>query len=284
MPSIPFIRKLITKNTPILKLPKDSIPLSDKYSELGFLSSHKNARFYAEMMYFLNNDWYYFKVEEVQFLYPFYLIDELMGSYLSKFINLDAVSYSVASIDDYVGLVSQNFKKDGFDYYFPKELSLDSARDITNISILKSLCTDDNNAQELIQSILKLFALDIYMLQKDRSSLNLQFQTNKMNHVFSLAPIYDFSNCSSSVGKEGIHVPNVILTIDDTTIPMLCRDYPKFSEYLNMLLEQKMSVTWDQICQDYYFNQDCFAYVQIKDHYQIKEEKQKEFLKKYLTR
>lgn len=284
MQSIPFIRKLITEDTPILKLPKDSTSISDKYSELGFLSSRRSAIIYASMMYFFNNAWYYFKVEEDKVYYPFYLIDELMGSYLARFINLDAVSYSVASIDGCLGLASRNFKKDGFDYYFSRELSLDSPRDFTNIHILESLCIDDNNAQALIQSILKLFALDIYMLQTDRCCSNLQFQVSKINQAFSLAPLYDFSNCSSSVKKEKIIVPNVILSLNDTTIPMLCRNYPRFSEYLSILLEHKMSVTWDQICQDYHFNQDCFAYIQIKDYYQIKEEKQKEFLKKYLTR
>lgn len=283
MQSIPFIRELITEDTPILNLPKNSISISDKYSELGFLSSHKKAMFYVDMMYFLNNDWYYFKVEESYF-YQFYLIDELMGSYLARFINLDAVSYSVAKVDDCIGLASQNFKKDRFDYYFSEELSLNSSCDFTNIYILKSFCKDDNNAQELVDSILKLFALDIYMLQNDRCYLNLQFQINRMNHAFSLSPIYDFSNCLGGVRKERMRLPNVVLPLNDTTIPMLCRYFPKFSEYLNMLLGKKMSVTWDQICEDYHFNQDCFAYERVKSHYQIKEEKQKELLKEYLTR
>ena len=275
MEIIHFLRELITEDTPILELKKDpTITLQQKYSVLGF--SHE---FYPYYMYYQNFEWYYFKQEEKndEIKYPYYLLDELMGSYLAQFIGLSTISFQIAKRDSFVGLASKNFREKECDYYFFDQLPiaqlLEFSTSFINIEMFKSSCIDNINVDKLVDCIFKLLALDLYMLQMDRSRVNLQFQINRDT-------IYDFSNCADKWQySTSFNIFNPIITLTYNNIPILCKKYPQFLECLSMLVTKTMSSTWNQICEDYHFNQDCFAYFKAKEHYQLKDENQKKLLR-----
>ena len=205
MNPICFLQELITEDTSILELKKDpNITPQQKYSVLGL-----SDNIYIHYMYYQNLEWYYFKQEEKDFKqeeksdgvkYPFYLLDELMGSYLAHFIELPTISFQVAKTDTFLGLASRNFRKEKYDYYFFDQLPvkglLEFSTTFINIEVLKSLCINSINIDKLTDHIMKLLALDLYMLQMDRSVVNLQFQIDRDTRFFDLAPIYDFSNCA----------------------------------------------------------------------------------------
>ena len=153
---------------------------------------------------------------------------------------------------------------------------------MSNLTSIKSLCIDSANENQLEEHILKLLAVDLYMLQKDRGNVNLQYQINRTTTHFDLALIYDFSTCVNKGSAASITIPNPVLTLNYDTIVSLIKKYPQFSQYLYCLLDQTMSKTWDQICEDYHFNQDCFAYEQAKEHYEIKDRNQRQLLKEFL--
>ncbi len=229
MKPIMFLQNLITDETPILELKNDvSISKQKKYQVLG-LSPGSLTNRYIERMYYQNLKWFYYKKEEKKYGYPFYILDELMGSYLAKAIELPAVSFYIAKTKDSIGIASENFRTEQFDYYFIQQLPinglLENRFNLTNLEILKSLCIDSNNENQLQEHILKLLALDLYMLQKDRGYVNLQFQIERATQYLDISLAYDFSNCVDEADSTSILIKNPIVVKKISTI---CR----LSEYI----------------------------------------------------
>lgn len=290
-----YLKNLITENTPIIKLSNDySVSKEEKKEILGTNNVDLEKQDdYMKMMYFMNNSWYYFKEEEENLGYPFYLMDELMGSFLAHKMNMKVVSYFLARVKNKkIGLASKNFKQSGFHYYFGKQyydiyenytnLSYAPFR-VENIENLKLLCVSDENRKILTKHILEMLALDVYMLQKDRKSANLQFEERETTKYIDLAPLYDFSNCIPKIEeKSGLELQGVILRITDRNIKTLIKQYPYFANFLSSLLETKMSTTWEEICEFYQFNQNCTAFEEVYNYYKTKEESQRRYLGMYL--
>lgn len=277
-----FLTDLITLDTPILELKSNNMPKEEKIKAIDIESCLIER--YIKYMYYKNNNWYYFKKDEDNCVYPFYILDELMGTYLAKKRELKTVSYEIAHVSNNYGLASINFKDDKHAYYDLKEL-LESCKVMSklhNIDILKQYVIDDINEKKFMKDLFNLFALDIHMLQKDRGEANLQFQINKETNYFSIAPLYDYSNCSPKVDLAGINIMNKIVWLDYLTIGTLARKYPLFKECLESCLDYDMKEIWDEICLDYKFNQECSAYERIKDYYEIKDKNQKQYIKQML--
>lgn len=285
-----FISELITEKTPILDLTKcNNVTNEEKYKVLD-LECGLSER-YIKYMYYLNNIWYYFKIDDNNGGYPFYILDELMGSHLAKKCDLQAVSYQVAKIkskipyinDEQYGIASINFKKEEYIYFnFENLIDNNFLSNKDKIKFLNNICIDIENQKRFQKHLFQLLALDIYMLQKDRCSLNIQFQKNKITNEFDIAPIYDFSNCLPNVGIAGLDEMKNIVILNELTIRSLCKDFPNFKEELAFYLDQSMQDTWNEICEEYHFNQECSAYERIKDYYEIKDESVKKNIKQII--
>ena len=287
-----FISELITDKTPILRFSEklnltkeqEKIERNKKYEILDLECTL--SKFYVNYMYYQNQNWYYFKKEELKNdVFPFSLIDELMGSYLSNYIGLPSISYQIASTKknncENYGIASLNFKKDGF-YYMTFHKLLEHYEYLDNferIQFLKTMCVNLQNERLLMDHIFKLFALDIYMLQKDRCDINLQFQIDQKTSFFDFAPLYDFSNCRFCPDSSGIKINNPLGVLDTSTIPKLMQEFPLFYEKLEFVFQFSLKEIWEKIAKDYYFNQECSLYDRIYNYYEIKEEKVKKYIK-----
>lgn len=229
-------------------------------------------------MYYKNGIWYYFKRDIEYGIYPFTISEELIGTYLANILNLETIKYEIAKSKNSYGIVSKNFKTIDNNYYTFYDLIDIETND--NIDILKLLTTKENY-QILLDQILKLLALDTYMLQQDRCNINLQFKQNKKTKELQLAPIYDYANCNLNV-KNKYLTKNVLFSVTEDNINKLIENHPKYKEYLNILLNNSLIKIWNQICIDYKLNMDCFTYSKVKDYYELKEENQKRYLKKLI--
>ena len=285
-----FLNKLITEETPVIRLNYQEITNEQKKEALNLQTSLADT--YIKNMYLKDGNWFYFKQDTDNYGYPFYIIDELMGSYLAKKRLVPSVFYNISLADvkhhgemqQQYGIASIDFKDKNHEYYMLSDLLDENIDyDFYKIDFLRDLCINKKCEQNLLEQLFKSFALDIYMLQKDRCNVNLQFQLNKKTSEISLAPLYDFSNCLPRIGLSGLDsLKNVIVDLTDLTIPKLCREYPQFKEELIYWLDQSMSEVWDIICRDYSFNQDTMEYQMIKDYYEIKEESVKKYLKQMI--
>lgn len=280
-----FLTGLICDETPILRLEANpDISNEKKYEVLDLESSISNI--YIKNMYYKDGAWYYYKQDKNDSCYPYYMADELMGTYLAKKRNLQTVTYEVASVDDTYGLASINFKKDNFKYYKVTQLikGLIIFMSTENIDILKKYAIDSSNEKEFVNHIFNFLALDIHMLQKDRAAVNFQFQIDKNTGHFDLAPLYDYSNCSLNIGSDGIIVPNNMIKLTEDTIIDLIKNYKEFKECLELCLDQSMEKIWNEICLDYKLNQECNEYERIRQYYETKDDFQKYYIKEMITK
>lgn len=275
-----MLEKLITEKTKILELNNNYFSKNEKLRVLDI--NYKNNNKYIKKMYYLNDYWYYFKTSNS--MYPFSLFNELIGTYLSKLLNIKSVTYDIAFANNTYGITSRNFKSNKYDYYFLSNLPIDYLEKghLCNIQLLRNLCIDEENYKNILNSILKLLAIDLYMLQSDRGIVNLQFEINKETKYFDLAPIYDFSNCMFKQIKN-INIPNPIINLNSSTLAIIMSEYPNFKEYLEILLDNKMSNIWNYISIDYSFNMESMEYDRIHDYYEIKEENVKKYIKQILN-
>lgn len=287
-----YISELITDKTPILHLKNDrSTTTEEKENVLGKIRACLSKKEeYLQMLYLMNNSWYYLKKEEDNPSYPFYLINELMGSYIVKSRGLKTPDYFIAETKKNKGIASLNFKQEGYDYYFGdyfhhryKELTggylILSVDGIADLSIL---CQSPEKKQKLIDDFINMLAIDTYMLQTDRGPANIQFAVNQKTKEAQLGPIYDFSNCSTAILSSGLFLKNCIVLLVDNNIRLLVQKYPEYKEYLSFLIEQGFVSTWNQICDDYHFNKNNDAYESVLEYYKMKEQSQKNYLSKFI--
>lgn len=284
-----MLSELITAETPILNL-SHSTETSDEEKEkiLDLNGTSRDViKEYIKYMYYQNAYWYYFKKDKNNYEYPFYIIDELIGMFLSKKRELETLEYEIAKVNNTYGLASKNFKSDNYTYHTFSSLignPLDGNK-YYNLELLKLACVDEENEKKLLQNIFKMLAIDIVMLQKDRCSINLQFQINKKTGELDIAPIYDFSSCSPRIilnSKKTWNLRNVLLDINENSIQWLLNNYTLFREELEFYLEQDLNFVWDEICLYYKFDQDTAAYERVKDYYKIKEDSKRKYIRQLI--
>lgn len=283
-----YISDLISDSTPVITLRNDRhITEEEKNEVLGnIIASGNRKKDYLKMIYLMNNTWYYFKKESGNVSYPFHLINELMGSYLAKTCGLKSLDFSLAKTKSETGLLSPNFKEEGYKYcfgdYYQKvlEAKMNQSPDLSveGIHKLGVLCPNEENACKLIDEFLHMVALDIYMLQTDRGPANIQFAINHASKEVSLSAIYDYANCKSSEYCNHLFSKNCIATVMDLTIPSFIHEFPQFKEYLVFLIEQGYLSTWHKICDDYSFNRESSSYETVTNYFKEKEEFQKQYL------
>lgn len=283
-----YLSDLISDKTNVVTLCNDRhVTDEEKNQVLGnIIASGNRKKEYLKMIYLMNNNWYYFKKESGNDGYPLHLINEIMGSYLAKTCGLKSLAFSIAKTKKETGIISPNFKEEGYVYcfgdYYQKviEAKINQFHDLSvkGIHKLSVLCPNEENANILIDEFLHMVALDIYMLQTDRGPANIQFAINKETKEVSLSTVYDYANCLSSENCNHLFIKNCIATVMDLTIPEFVKEFPQFKDYLVFLIEQGFLSTWNKICDDYSFNRESSSYETVTNYFKDKEEFQKEYL------
>lgn len=271
-----ILKELITDKTDIIKLNNKYISENKKNSALD-ITVPFSRRYYSKM-YYQDGIWYYLKRDLEYRVYPYAIPEELIGTYLANILELDTIKYIIAKTKDNYGIASKNFKTKENKYYtFNDFIDIETNN---KIDMLK-LFTTEENYEKLLKQILKLLALDTYMLQKDRCNINLQFKQNIKTKEISLAPIYDYANCDLCVTDKYL-TKNILLNITKENFKTLIQKYPQYKEYILVLLEQNLSRIWEQICIDYKLNQDCYMYNKVNEYYKLKDYNQKKYLKELI--
>lgn len=276
-----MLTRLITKETSYIELEEDLIEkIQEKKKIIGDFSSSKYTS-YLSMIYKNNNNWYFFKEN----LKTIELINELLGSYMSKKINLPVVSYNIAKTKDKIGIASMNFKDNNHNYYYPDNLPINiNLYTITtqNIDNLQVMCMNQQNIDIFLNHLLKLLSLDLYMIQSDRHRHNIQFSQNIKTGFFDIAPLYDFESCKKEINVNNFLIPNAIMELYLDNIKILAREYPEFYDILKEVINIDMTSEIEKIFSDYKLNQDCSVYQKLIDYYEIKQNNQRKVIKKFL--
>lgn len=195
---------------------------------------------FLENVVIIENRAYYLKYANI--------INELIGSFLAKKINLPSVDYQIGVYENELYALSELFYNKDFEYFYPEDYlgfkmifkKKFRPNFVTDIYYFKNKLSqfDDN----LLNELLKLIALDLKMGQVDRHGHNLMFQKNLKDGLIDLAPVYDYSNSYAFFEKPFKYYRNVYLLIRNNkqSIKSLVKKYPQIIEYFAILKELSM--------------------------------------------
>ena len=144
---------------------------------------------YAQDWYKVNGKWFFYKdLGE----YEGTLL-ELLGEEISRYFDLDTVSYQLARINkEGCGVVSENFCQKNYTYKDVWDLDLSDNYGLSIFKTIEYMRMTPKDALLLANDLKKLFIRDFYVTEKDRKGVNLLFKC-KSNKI-RLAPLYDYEN------------------------------------------------------------------------------------------
>lgn len=267
-----LLEGLITNRTEIINIKEQLLKFEEKRKIIDMDSSLRGKRIeYLSMMYEKDDNWYFFKYQNK--CYPYFFMNELIGSYLFNGFNLKAVEYYIARSNDKLGIACLNFKEKTSDYYYIYDLIPaynGCTRTTEYLNKLLTYCNGRKNKEEFLKKLFYFLALEIFMMQEDRHTHNIIFKIDKETNYFDFAPFYDFSNCSDIL-KDNID--NAIILLNKETLNTLIKSYPIFKDILEEVFKSSLIEQVKQIANDYNFNTDCSIYNNLFDYYELKEEK-----------
>ena len=217
-----------------------SIPIADQVS-LGF---PKKMRYYAHNVVVIDGKYYYAKKCTTNTL-----INELLGTYFSNLIGLDVVDYRIGKTNNdlsYLYALSEIFYKDDYTYTTVEDMFASLRPDDTRAYSkgLGSLYVCDTsilsliNSPQLIDSALKMTAVDLKMGQVDRYNYNVVLRDNGIEK--ELEKVFDFG-WSYAVGKDDNKscYYNPFLAVRRNTISLwgLVHRYPQLRESAAILCD-----------------------------------------------
>lgn len=232
------IKNLITNKTKIIELKNKACTCND----IGIAN---DVFCFWNNWYKFHDKWYYFKkiMDEKYFSSELRILNELIGEYLAKYLDIDTIHYDLAKLNNNYGLASENFIKKGSKYCFLNDISVPyNSYNTRNILLLHRECKNFDNYQKLVSEIFKQVAIDIYMNQTDRSYSNLQFRIT--NGELHLAPLYDFEESFRDPFNDEYRSNLLGLSIDDI------KDYHELTDILNRLLELNIINVIDKISEE----------------------------------
>ena len=164
------------------------------------------------------------------------LINELIGSYLAKKIDLNAVEYKIGVYYGKLFVLSKLFYKEDFDYDY-----VGKCKCIYDVKKIDTVYLDDNLPQlfpKLRNRLLKLALLDIKMYQCDRcSDTNIMLKKSKKNDFIDLAPVYDFGFAyPPSFAEKQLYVNKfLVVRKNEESLKLLLEKYPQIEGTLNII-------------------------------------------------
>lgn len=226
-----------------------SIGISEKDADKIYIPRRilaEEQRLSLDKLVMINDEIYYIKYDNI--------INELIGSFLAKKINLDSVDYQIGIFNDYIYTLSKLFYNKDYEYFYPNDYSkfkINPSSIICQNPITYMYCFKSKLKQfdcNLIDELLKLIALDLKMGQLDRSGSNLMIKKNIKTEVVDFAPIYDYSNSYSTILAFEYYI-NVYLFIrnNNCSLKRLTKKFPQIMEYIDILKKIDMEEILESI-------------------------------------
>lgn len=106
------------------------------------------------------------------------------------------------------------------------------------LELVLGMCPNEDNKNELMDEIIKMFALDIFMGQQDRYFNNMIFSSDHMGNIH-LANLYDFeiSLKSSYIDPDFIYKNDLHSFKDIDSFEEFIQKFPRFREELESYLD-----------------------------------------------
>lgn len=250
-----FLDSMVTPFSEIKDDEKEDIKMNPK--KAGIIQTDS---FYENWAY-IDRTWYYHKFAKN--------LNEFIGEILADNLSVPSAHYEPAYRGGKLMIRTPDFRIPNHTYMTLYQLHPGYVQ-TTFEDFLKLTDLD----KESISNILKMFAIDIYMRQTDRSNVNILFKKNKATKKLSFAKMFDYTN-GFDIGYTRYN--NVILSMDMTRDDVYKKlgNFPEFFSYLDTLSHLDMLRLLKKWCLRYGFN----ITSEIEAYYQKEEEISKELIK-----
>lgn len=150
--------------------------------------------------------------------------NEIIGELIANSLNLKSAHYEIGKYKKKLKYMTKNFKEDGKEYLKIYETEFHNKDNILDLM-----------DRDLRNEVLKMYALDIFMMQTDRCNINVMFE--KENGKLKLAPLYDYSCAYLEIYNNFIAYRNCIQNIYmyDKDIYEFMNKYPIMYNYLQII-------------------------------------------------
>ena len=178
------------------------------------------------------------------------MLNELIGSFLAKQLNLEAVDYQIGIYKGDLYALSELFYDEN--HIYPRFAQHFSETEKNQIEFLKSAGLGELylkqpnisklvNDEQLANKILKLIALDLKMEQTDRHSENVMLRKKIKTGTLDLAPIFDFGNSyfekTKYPDKYFYDNPFIIVRKNKLSLNALSRQNPEIIDFARTLID-----------------------------------------------
>ena len=165
----------------------------------------------------INDKYYYVKSNYGKY-------HEIIGEIIAKSLKLDTAHYEICKMNDKYFYLSPNFKDKNKIYKRVYEL-------FNGKNIIDQI--DD---LELVKQILKMTALDIFMMQVDRTAFNYLFE---IDEKIKLAPLYDYSCCYfANSNTYELYMNGLFkLPMKSKELREFKEKYPELENYLDIIYD-----------------------------------------------
>ena len=213
-----------------------------------------------------------------------WLINELIGSYLAKQLDLPSVDYQIGTYCEFRYALSKIFYDKKYSYYFPLDYKC-------NMNIMKS---NRNSAQNNLYKdkishldrnvrikLLKLIALDLKMGQYDRHEYNIMFKKDNETGEVDLAEIYDYGlSYPNHDMYDCYYNPFIELSKNSYGLGKLIKKHPEIESFIDIM----KSISMEKILTDIEKEKKIEFTPQEKSSYEKLDEKYSKILEKISNR
>lgn len=240
-----MLKEISNENSKVISIDRNNFVKKREFKKLDIPAHEKDL---MDHWFKHQGNYYFFKYVDG--------LNEFIGQYLAEYFSLETAKYFLVEYNGNIQVASQYFKMPEYKYFDTLKLG----EKINLQDLLTPKYSDVRN------DLLKLFAIDIYMRQCDRTSQNLLFKQDKEG-VVSLAPAFDYSNSFyySKYKKYETEIISFDLLSDE--FQQFLANNQKLREYLINLdnldiekvlkyLEHKFAIDILKEYRDYYLKQD----------------------------
>lgn len=223
-------------------------------------------REYVNNWHKVDGNWYIFHK-----LTNFYIINEILGEYISEHFDISTAKYFLAKYGSRKGVVTPNFASPINTYLSLGDFGYHNIK--YGFEFLKEI--EERYGKNLADKLKMVVIRDFYTSEKDRYNRNLMFE--KHDNKITLSPLYDYE-LSFDTNKNNIY-HGILATFDIRSIDiqeMLKKD-ETFKYALNKLMDIDMDLLLKRMEEEF----NVIIPDDTKDYYKKHDNKIKNYIRNY---
>lgn len=238
---------IFTEETKIIEF-NETIPITHENADIINIDMFNFKKYPRWFKY--KNEYYFYK-----YLKQLEILCYLVGEKVAKEIfDLPVVNFCFARSENTIFIASKNKREQGKEYFYASHEYFPLCNPCDNFLFLKQLFKNLENANTLINDLIRLIAFHIYTNLEDLNFYNLLFQKESDGFSYSFIYDLDFSFKSFKIDKYYYESSICRFTIPSDACTSFLENYPLFGTMLKCILDIDIAKIMQEIKEEYKLN------------------------------